>query len=208
MTLPAGRESFPRSCEGQAELTAGTSDGCLLAAVPCRLGGGILAAEAAEHVQVFVKRRQVVVHQPAHPLERLDTGLAQVARDHPGLSGAPGQRVERGDTPVPGQDAARHPQLICTRPAFHQQGRDQVAGRVRTPLARERLTVALFVPRRAGSRPLVHFDHPRQPVSELAQGASGSRTRQKTCDETRPPSAVRPLSFLRRLPVRPVEKDG
>ena len=51
---------------------------------------------------------------------------------------------------MPGQDPARHPHVIATRPASHQQGRDQIAGQVRTPLACERLAVALFVAGRAG----------------------------------------------------------
>ena len=44
-----------------------------------------MAAEAAEHVQVLVQCDEVVVHDSAYALERLDAGLTQVAADRPGL---------------------------------------------------------------------------------------------------------------------------
>jgi hypothetical protein len=54
--------------------------------VPRCLGGGVKAGETAEHVQVFLQRSEVVVHEPPYALERLDAGLAEVARDRPGPS--------------------------------------------------------------------------------------------------------------------------
>jgi hypothetical protein len=94
----AGGEGLPLPVEGQAELAGRAFYGFLLGAVPPCPRGCVLAREPAEHVQVFAQSGQVVVHQPAHALERIDLGLAQVARDHRRLGGAPGQRVKRRDT--------------------------------------------------------------------------------------------------------------
>jgi hypothetical protein len=145
-----------------------------LAAVPRHLVGGVLTGETTEHVQVLVQRDQVMVHQPAHALERFDPGLAQIARNRPGLSGTPAERVERGDSPVFGQDSARHRQMIGARPAFHQQCRNYVAGGMRAPLASEGLTVSLLIRWRARGPPLVQVDQPDQALSDLAQAAQRS----------------------------------
>ena len=109
--------------------------------------------------------------KPARALEGVGAGFAHVARNRPGLGGAPGKRVERGDSPVLGQDCAGHLQMIGARPAFHEQCRNEVAGRVGAPLACERLTVSFLICGRACSRSLVQVNQPDQAVSDLAQGA-------------------------------------